>query len=132
MEEGRISVLTVCSLYNKSLLKNTNCILSTIKCYRMGSLNHLLSLQRYFLRYKITQRGGLNRTRRFVAGCEAIVRPQRRGKGSLRNSTLYNLSQKKRVQCWNNWLRICCIINRFGFDSIGCCTRLRTKVDVAG
>ena len=30
-----------------------------------GSLNHLLSLQRYFLRYKITQGGGLNRIHKF-------------------------------------------------------------------
>ena len=30
-----------------------------------GSLNHLLSLQRYFLRYKITQGGGLNRNHKF-------------------------------------------------------------------
>ena len=30
-----------------------------------GSLNHLLSLQRYFWRYKITQGGGLNRNHKF-------------------------------------------------------------------
>ena len=30
-----------------------------------GSLNHLLSLQRYFWRYKITQGGGLNRNHKY-------------------------------------------------------------------
>ena len=35
------------------------------KANKGGSLNHLLSLQRYFLRYKITQGGGLNRVHKF-------------------------------------------------------------------